>query len=88
MRRYSNLCGVARTTSHDFSSILAVILGHADLEAETMEEDLGEAREHLGEVVVASQRAAELTNQMLAYAGRARLHPAGLGADGLHSTGG
>jgi len=72
-QKLDSLGVLAGGIAHDFNNILAVILGHADLAAETMVEDLDEAREHLGEVVVASQRAAELTNQMLAYGGRASL---------------
>ncbi len=72
-QKLDSLGVMAGGIAHDFNNILAVILGHADLAAETMEEDLGEVREHLSEVVVASQRAEEFTNQMLAYAGHARL---------------
>jgi PAS domain S-box-containing protein len=57
--------------AHDFNNILAAILGHGTLAAEGLEDDPAEATTHLEQVLAAAERAADLTNQMLAYAGRA-----------------
>ena len=55
--------------AHDFNNLLHVVLGNADLARLHIADD-SEAREHLDEVVRATQRAAELTQQLLAYSGR------------------
>jgi PAS domain S-box-containing protein len=55
--------------AHDFNNLLHVVLGNADLARLQLPPD-SEAREHLDEVVRATQRAAELTQQLLAYSGR------------------
>ncbi len=55
--------------AHDFNNLLHVVLGNADL-ARLQLPGEAPAREHLDEVVRATQRAAELTQQLLAYSGR------------------
>jgi two-component system, cell cycle sensor histidine kinase and response regulator CckA len=55
--------------AHDFNNLLHVVLGNADLARLHVSGD-SEARAHLDEVVRATQRAAELTQQLLAYSGR------------------
>jgi CheY-like chemotaxis protein len=55
--------------AHDFNNLLHVVLGNADLARHHVTDD-SPAREHLDEVVRATQRAAELTQQLLAYSGR------------------
>ena len=55
--------------AHDFNNLLHVVLGNADLARLQLPAD-APAREHLDEVVRATQRAAELTQQLLAYSGR------------------
>ncbi len=55
--------------AHDFNNLLHVVLGNADLARLHVPGD-SQAREHLDEVVRATQRAAELTQQLLAYSGR------------------
>jgi PAS domain S-box-containing protein len=55
--------------AHDFNNLLHVVLGNADL-ARLQLPAGSDAREHLDEVVRATQRAAELTQQLLAYSGR------------------
>jgi PAS domain S-box-containing protein len=55
--------------AHDFNNLLHVVLGNADLARLQLPADSA-AREHLDEVVRATQRAAELTQQLLAYSGR------------------
>jgi PAS domain S-box-containing protein len=58
--------------AHDFNNLLATILGNSSLASDAI------SREHpafrpLCEVQIASRRASELTQQMLAYAGRASI---------------
>ena len=55
--------------AHDFNNLLHVVLGNADLARLHVAGD-SQAREHLDEVVRATQRAAELAQQLLAYSGR------------------
>jgi PAS domain S-box-containing protein len=55
--------------AHDFNNLLHVVLGNADLARLQLPPDAA-AREHLDEVIRATQRAAELTQQLLAYSGR------------------
>jgi len=55
--------------AHDFNNLLHVVLGNADLARLQLPADSA-ACEHLDEVVRATQRAAELTQQLLAYSGR------------------
>jgi PAS domain S-box-containing protein len=55
--------------AHDFNNLLHVVLGNADLARLHVADD-SPGREHLDEVVRATQRAAELTQQLLAYSGR------------------
>jgi PAS domain S-box-containing protein len=55
--------------AHDFNNLLHVVLGNADLARLHLSTD-SPAREHLDEVVRATERAAELTQQLLAYSGR------------------
>jgi len=55
--------------AHDFNNLLHVVLANADLARLHVPGD-SPAREHLDEVVRATQRAAELTQQLLAYSGR------------------
>lgn len=56
--------------AHDFNNVLAGIQMNADLSAEILPFD-SPAQEMLEQIVKAAQRAAGLTNQMLAYAGKA-----------------
>ena len=58
--------------AHDFNNLLATILGNSSLASDAI------SREHpafrpICEVQIASRRASELTQQMLAYAGRASI---------------
>jgi nitrogen-specific signal transduction histidine kinase/CheY-like chemotaxis protein len=70
-QKLESLGVLAGGIAHDFNNILAAILGHADLASELNREEPAEAAHHLEQVIAAARRAAELTNQMLAYAGRA-----------------
>lgn len=57
--------------AHDFNNILVGILGNASL-AQDMVPEHGTVARLLGEVMNASERAAHLTKQMLAYSGKGR----------------
>ncbi|MCK6445312.1 MAG: PAS domain S-box protein [Planctomycetes bacterium] len=63
---------LAGGVAHDFNNLLTGILGHAELLLETESLSPG-ARSSLGSIQLAATRAADLTRQMLAYAGRAAL---------------
>jgi PAS domain S-box-containing protein len=63
--------------AHDFNNLLTPILGHASLmEAELPAES--PLRQFLDQIIQASERAADLCRQMLAYSGRGRFVLAGL----------
>jgi|GEM_PF-6939558 len=55
--------------AHDFNNLLTAILGYADLARRSLPEH-APAGPMLDEVISGSRRAAELTNQMLAYSGK------------------
>jgi PAS domain S-box-containing protein len=57
--------------AHDFNNLLTGILGNASMALETVG-DTHPATEHLRDAIEASERAAKLTTQMLAYAGKGR----------------
>ena len=58
--------------AHDFNNILGAVLGNADIALASLD-DPAEVRASLEQIALASRRAADLTRQMLAYAGRASL---------------
>ena len=60
---------LAGGVAHDFNNLLAVMLGHCALALQKLPPD-AEARRHVEKAVDASERAAGLTRQMLAYSGR------------------
>ena len=55
--------------AHDFNNLLTVIMGNANLALEMQPPD-GAARANLAEALRASEKAADLTRQMLAYSGK------------------
>jgi PAS domain S-box-containing protein len=57
--------------AHDFNNLLTGILGNASLAADSLSPN-SPVRSILGDVVLASERAAHLTRQLLAYAGKGR----------------
>lgn len=57
--------------AHDFNNLLTSILGYADLAMQDLPRD-SPAREHIASAIHGARRAAELTNQMLAYSGKGR----------------
>ncbi len=81
-QKLESLGVMAGGIAHDFNNLLGAILGNADLAREALERaaadrhgmsEAGDARAALDQIAAAGRRAAELTRQMLAYAGRASL---------------
>ena len=58
--------------AHDFNNLLVGILGNASLALAELGESDSHLRPHLERIETASQQAADLTRQMLAYSGRGR----------------
>ena len=58
--------------AHDFNNLLAGVIGNASLAETTVPAD-HEIHEYLNGIIHAGERAAHLTQQMLAYAGKGRL---------------
>lgn len=69
-QRLESLGVLAGGIAHDFNNILMIVMGHAELALEKMS-PVSAARENIHEIINASQRAADLCRQMLAYAGKA-----------------
>lgn len=70
-RRAESLGVLAGGIAHDFNNLLVSIMGHAELAGLRLEGH--PAGESVDEIMRASQRAAEICRQMLAYAGRGRV---------------
>ena len=66
--RLESLGVMAGGIAHDFNNLLVAILGNASLLAEIAPEA---CRPLAGDIVLAAERAADLTSQMLAYSGEA-----------------
>ncbi len=71
-QKLESLGVLAGGIAHDFNNLLVAIMGNADL-AEGALESTHPARDPVEEVLRASQRAADLCQQMLAYAGKGRV---------------
>jgi PAS domain S-box-containing protein len=71
-QKLESLGVMAGGIAHDFNNILGAILGNVELARDAID-DPEETRGALDRIGAASRRAAELTRQMLAYAGRASL---------------
>lgn len=71
MSRLKSLGLLAGGIAHDFNNLLTAILGNASLVCESLPVN-DRKRELLDEVIRAGERAADLTSQMLAYAGKGR----------------
>jgi PAS domain S-box-containing protein len=74
-RRLESLGELAGGVAHDFNNILAIISNYTAMVLETLEHpvgetDLAEARNDLGQVSRAAERAARLTKQLLAFGRR------------------
>ncbi len=59
--------------SHDFNNLLMTILGSADLALQDLEPD-APLRAHVERIRRAARRAADLTDQLLAYSGQGPIH--------------
>jgi len=68
-QKLESLGVLAGGIAHDFNNLLMAILGNADLALAELP-PMSPARQSLREIEVASQRAAELARQMLAYSGK------------------
>ncbi len=68
-QKLESLGVLAGGIAHDFNNLLVSMLGNASLALLEVAPD-APARETIGRIEQAAQRAAELTNQMLAYSGR------------------
>jgi len=81
-QKLESLGVLAGGIAHDFNNLLTVIIGHANVLRldPALPSDL---REGAGEIEIAATRAAELTTQMLAFAGRGRLVPGTINVNAL-----
>ena len=70
-QKLESLGVLAGGVAHDFNNLLVAIMGNASLAMERLPA-LHPVRSQLNEVVQATERAANLTRQLLAYAGRGR----------------
>ena len=70
-QKLESLGVLAGGIAHDFNNLLMAILGHTDLALRKLP-PVSPVRNHLEEVEKASQRAADLCRQMLAYSGKGR----------------
>lgn len=69
-QRLESLGVMAGGIAHDFNNLLGAIQGNVELAA-MADDEPAERREALQHIAAAARRAAELTRQLLAYAGRA-----------------
>lgn len=72
-QKMENLATLAGGIAHDFNNLLMSIGGNASLALR--DGPIGRVAERLQQVSVATERAAELTRQMLVYAGRGATEP-------------
>jgi signal transduction histidine kinase/CheY-like chemotaxis protein len=72
-QKLESLGVLAGGIAHDFNNLLTGILGNAELLAEQAPREDESLRSGLRRIAHAANRAADLTNQMLAYSGRAEL---------------
>jgi PAS domain S-box-containing protein len=70
-QKLESLGVMAGGIAHDFNNLLMAILGNAELALMRLAPE-APGRECVDHIVTAAQRAAELTNQMLAYSGQGR----------------
>jgi len=70
-QKLESLGVLAGGIAHDFNNLLMAILGNADMAMLDLAPH-HPTRESIAQIQIAAKRAAELTNQMLAYAGKGR----------------
>ena len=71
IQKFESLGVLAGGIAHDFNNLLMAILGNADLALARLP-SASTARHNVAEITRASQRAADLCRQMLAYSGKGR----------------
>lgn len=71
-QKMESLGVLAGGIAHDFNNLLVGILGNADLALMNLD-DPEETRRRLQQLVVSSESASELCNQLLAYSGRGKI---------------
>jgi PAS domain S-box-containing protein len=81
-QKLESLGVMAGGIAHDFNNLLTGILGNAMLALEDLAQD-DEVRAKVSEIERAALRASELTNEMLAYAGKAQVAVSPLDLNGL-----
>ncbi len=69
--------------AHDFNNMLMGIMGHAAVATRAASEEAAIVRESLEQITAITQRAAGLTRQLLAYAGRDRVRIQPMSLSGL-----
>ncbi|MFO7652606.1 MAG: cache domain-containing protein [Candidatus Krumholzibacteriia bacterium] len=74
-QRYEAVGKLAAGVAHDFNNLLTTILGNAELAQLELAAD-HPARESLGPIVRAAETGAQLTRQLLSFAGRGRFQSA------------
>jgi PAS domain S-box-containing protein len=74
LQRMESLGQLAGGVAHDFNNLLAVISNCASFVSEELD-DKEAAQNDLGQIRVAAERAAQLTRQLLAFAGQKVLQP-------------
>ena len=70
MSKLESLGVLAGGVAHDFNNLLVGIVGNASLALDDASE---ESRQSLEDVISAGERAADLTRQLLAYAGKGKV---------------
>ncbi len=81
-QKMESLGVLAGGIAHDFNNLLVAILGHADLAARELPRGSPLAT-RIEQIAVAATRAAELTSQMLVYAGKGKLIAQAIDLSGL-----
>jgi two-component system, cell cycle sensor histidine kinase and response regulator CckA len=71
IQKLESLSVLAGGVAHDFNNLLMSLLGHASLAVTALPPE-SRARHHIEQIETAALRAAELTQQMLAYSGRGK----------------
>lgn len=71
-QKLESLGVLAGGIAHDFNNILTAIMGHASLAGRKVDRNPVVIQEHLQVIVNASEKAADLCKQMLAYSGKGK----------------
>jgi PAS domain S-box-containing protein len=81
-QKLESLGVMAGGIAHDFNNLLGAVLGNATFALQTLHDPV-ELRRSLEQVIAAVRRAADLTRQMLAYAGKASFKQEGVDLNAL-----